>query len=243
MVDKPSRSYLDNIGIDSYERAIVFSWAMLRAEYLSSPETNLRDIFQLGFNIATSRDDLTQQITLRFALFYGELQTLTRGLNILEAIIPKQSSSYVPDFPVSPPSMVKIAPMDDGGDNLPNLESYLLYACQRVLSVNVQERFRAIAILPVVRGNSEEGRLDGLVRLDFDYQYYLMTNDLVGSIGGQLSPDTSGTPPNPLSNSNQLNNDSQLTNGEGIDSNTDITNLFLSNENQLDNDSQLVNGV
>lgn len=238
MVDKPSRAYLDSIGIDSYERAIAFSWAMLRVEYLQSEDSSLRDIYQLGINLAVNREQFNQQLTLRFALFYDQISALTQGLDILSSIIPKMNSSLLPNFPSSPPSVSKIAPMDDGGDNSPNLESYLLYATQRVLSVNVQGRYREINILPVVRG-SGEGRLDGLVRLDFDYQYYLMTQDLVGSIGGQ-SLDTGGTPPRPLSNGHQLRNDSQLNNGEGVEPSN--TPLSLSNENQLGNENQLVNG-
>ena len=210
MVDKPSRSYLDSIGVDSYERAIAFSWAMLRVEYLQSEDGNLRDIFQLGINLAVNREQFNQQLTLRFALFYDQISALTQGLNLLSSIIPKMPSSLLPNFPSSPPSTSKIAPMDDGGDNLPNLESYLLYACQRLLSVNVQERYREIGILPVVRG-SGEGRLDGLVRLDFDYEYYLTTNNLVGSIGNQSesqAPESTGQ-----LNGDQLNNINQLVNG------------------------------
>lgn len=210
MVDKPSSAYLEGIGIDSYERAIVFSWVMLRANYLEGSEASLRDIFQLGFNLALNRGELNQQLTLRFALYYDQLQALTTGFNILDNIIPKVASTLIPNFPIAPPSIVKIAPMDNEGDSIPTLEQYLLYACQRVLSVNVQDRFRQIEILPVVRGVGE-GRLDGLVRLDFDYQYYLNNNDLIGSIGSQLeSPVTSELQ---FNNGSQLNNELQLNNG------------------------------
>lgn len=211
MVDLLSKPQRDAIGIDSYERGIVWAFLGLRRAYLNSDDVSLRDIFQLSFNVTLRRDVLTQTISLRGKLFYSR-NSLNLGLNILSTI-EEQVIADAPNYLGLPilQSDTVIAPITDE-PNLFSLEQYLYYACQQLLLSDVTDQLDEVKILPVLRGTTELPSIDIQVVIPFNYEYWLQTNNLIESIGKGIDNSTPNGIIGLLSNDSQLTNDSQLGN-------------------------------
>lgn len=198
----------DLYGIDSYERAIVWSALLLRGAYQLSDSPNIKDAIQMTLQVTGSGERLTESIVIRASLLVDN-ETLAQGANILSNIQERYFGSYIWIGGTSLPSIGKFIPIATD-PFLMSLEQYFYWACQNVLKNNIDD-YRKVQIIPILRGLTNPFTLDCIVTIDFDYATYLQTNNLVSSVGAVL-PTVEIIPSLGFNNSMQLNNFTQLVN-------------------------------
>lgn len=200
----PSLALRQSYGIDTFERAIVWSALLLRYGYSFSEDRVVKDAVQLSLTMAGVGERFTETINLRVGLQVAN-EALNSGANLLNNIVERFGGSVDWTATTAPASQTGL-PITAEPSGL-TLEQYFYWACQQLLATDV-ENYRRIAITPTFRGFAEAITLDATVAIAFDYATYLLTNNLITAIGGGTT-----TPVIPdFGNDYQLNNDLQLTN-------------------------------
>ena len=178
LLDKATR---DNINIDSAERAVIFSILHLRDAYLKSKSTSLKDSFKIITKTQNIDETIVGKITATGKIYYNS-NLLTDGGSLLEAIIEKEAlaTSYNVDPMIVSGNIA--TPIEDDINIVNSLEKYLYWNCQLIL---IKDNFRVneIDILPTITSKLAENSIEIAVNLDFNFNHYLKTNNLIESIG------------------------------------------------------------
>lgn len=207
-MDLPSKALRDGYGIDSYERAIVWSALLLRGAYQLSTNSAIKDAVQSTLQVAGTGERLTENIIIRASLLVAN-ETLAQGANILSNIQERFFGVYSWLGGSSLPSIGDFTSIVPEPFSM-SLEQYFYWACQNVLKSNIDD-YRKVQIIPIFRGVSNPFTLDCTITISFDYATYLETNNLVSAVGAVLPP-IEITPSTGFNNSTQLNNVTQLVN-------------------------------
>lgn len=211
-MDLPSKILRDVYGIDSFERAIVWSSLILRAGYQLSEDTVIKDAVQITLQLTGTGENLVQNIVIKNSLLI-ENQSLIEGANLLGNIKERFLGSLDWVGGNCEPSIGDFNAILPDPQNL-SLEAYYYWACQNVLASDINQ-YRNVQIIPIYKGLVTPFALDTVVRVKFDYPTYLKTNNLVCAVGSVLDDDSGGglIPSEGFNNITQLNNLLQLSNG------------------------------
>ena len=120
LADKNTR---DTIGIDSVERAIVFSALLLRKAYLEENTNILKDAYQIAPQSRIINNILSTNITVIGNIFYDS-NSLNSGGNVLENITEKSTNESLYTGKNLRPSENIILPIEDDTLAINNLEKY-----------------------------------------------------------------------------------------------------------------------
>ena len=188
MVDLISKQSRNDIGIDSAERAIIYSLLHLRDAYLKSDDDSLKDSFKIVIESENNQGNILGKLRATGELYFDN-HLLTNGANILDSIIEKafSQSDYIGRNLI--PSEEIITPIQDDIEIVDSLEKYLYWNCQLVLK-NDNSKINKINILPRITGNVSENRINIFAQLNFNLTHYLETNNLIESIGIINNTDT-----------------------------------------------------
>lgn len=207
-MDLPSKALRDGYGIDSFERAIVWSSLLLRGAYQQSDTAIIKDAVQSTLQISGTGNNLLENIIVRTSLLVNNT-TLVQGANILGNIEERFFGIINWLGSSSLPSIGDFVPMIPDPFSM-SLEQYFYWACQNLL-MNDVDQYRRVQIIPVFKGLLNPFTLDCTVTVKFDYATFLETNNLVSAVGARETPIV--IVPTAFNNQTQLNNNLQLNNG------------------------------
>jgi hypothetical protein len=207
-MDLAPKTLRDAYGIDSFERAIVWSSLVLRAGYILSDNAVIKDAVQLTLQLSGTEVNLVQNIIIRASLLVKN-NSLIQGANVLANIEERFFGSLSWLGASSNPSIGDFTPIVPEPPNL-SLEGYFYWACQSVIANDISQ-YRRIQIIPIFKGTANPFTLDTQISLKFDYATFLETNNLVSAVGATETPIV--IVPTAFNNQTQLNNTTQLNNG------------------------------
>ncbi|BAQ67079.1 hypothetical protein [Geminocystis sp. NIES-3709] len=199
----PSLALRNSYGIDSFQRAIVFSALLLRYGYSFSDDRLIKDAVQLSLAIAGSGDRFTQFVNLRVGLQVSNT-ALNSGANLLTNIIERFGGSVDWTADDAEPSIGDFLPITAEPSGL-TLEQYFYWACQQLLADDV-ENYKRVQITPTFKGITDTVTIDCTVSIPFNYTTYLQTNNLISAIGATEEEEEVG-----FGDETQLNDNLQLT--------------------------------
>ena len=193
MTDTLLQKDIDNIGIDSYRRLAVLCHFLLRKAYTNTERENFDSKLQDRFKIVKTkiRETETNSRGGITSTSYGNLQLvakltvsddhLVNGGNILNSIIPQQTTAFSPDINNS------LRSTDDGTRttiNLPNvnsLEQLLFWSYQNIVKEDLSTREFTKNERFTDKNNTNDIELQFNIR--FNLQHYLTSNNVLEAIG------------------------------------------------------------
>lgn len=193
----------DTIGIDSFERAIIFSVLLLRKGYVSQQDTSLRDYFQFTLSTILDRDSnlVRGKFDCRGKVMIA-INALDSGLDLVENIIESVSD----DIPYTggniTASEVRLAPITTEPAKVVFLEQYFYWACTQLLVADLETYYTVVAPLPTYTNSNQTTELNVVIKnLYFDLATFFTVNNLIASLGVSTTVGDS-----------QINNDTQISN-------------------------------
>lgn len=184
-MDLPSKALRDSYGIDSFERAVVWSALLLRSAYQASDSAIVKDAVQSTLQMTGTGERFTQNIIVR-AMLLLDNKSLPQAANLVSNIAERFTGTVTWEGGTSPQSIGAFTPITADPFAL-SLEQYFFWACQNVLKENVED-YKKIQIIPVYKGVSNPFDVNCTVQIPFDYATYLTTNNLITAIGAKDIP-------------------------------------------------------
>lgn len=202
----PNKSTRDSQGIDSFERAIVYSALLLRQGYFLSEDRSTKDAIQIALSLSGSGENILQNINIRANLLVVN-ESLLNGGNILSNLQERMQGTVDYLGANINPSLANFLPIIPEPPTVQTLEQYFYWGCQQLLAEDVSN-YRRLSLLPIFKGNNNPFTMDCIVSIPFDYRTYLESNNLLGAIGvGESGGDDDDLP---FGDEVQLNDNYQL---------------------------------
>lgn len=189
MVVLASESSLNEIGIDTYKRAIVYAVFLLRRGYLKSSDISLKNSFTVQPQVQIEEDGNVLANLIVNAKLKHTLSLLETSGDFINSVIPENESvSYVGG---------KIEPSSDGLALIQsrplfvsNLEQYFLWAFfeyqKYILVNNLREKKRDVNLSANFDGTLDYQVADYTVQIPFDYCKFLKKRNYLAAIGYEL---------------------------------------------------------
>lgn len=203
-MDLPSKLIRDSIGIDTFERAIVFSALLLRSGYFANIDNTVKNAVQIALNLNNTADGFVSNIIIRATLEVSNI-SLNDGGNILLNLLERQEGTVNYTGENLAPSLSGLPITDDLPEVL-TLEQYFFWVCQMLLENDIEGKYKTVVISPVFRGTTDPFTIDCSALIPFDYQTYLNGNNLIGAVTAVLGDSSI------IGNETLLSNDYQLRN-------------------------------
>lgn len=186
-MDLEPKSTRDLIGIDSYERAIVYSSLLLRSGYLNNGGKNEAGQFNLSLEDDLNNDPEFGNIAIQSSLFYNNLVAIDQGgdvYNNIEALAgsPVYSGSNL--FA----SQFTTAPITPDPIPTPTLEQYLYFSLQQLLLADFANLSDLIEIRPSFAGNTNITNLQVKASIRYHRETFLVYNNLIQAVGVNFVP-------------------------------------------------------
>jgi hypothetical protein len=180
----PSKTERDLIGIDTFERAIVFSALLLRKGLRQAElPTNQITIYQ---NLINFNQEKIVNLALEIKLPYNTLEFLSMGGNFLNSILPFSSATIPYIGEAVTPTLNNRGRIPDDPPEVDTLEKYLAWSLTEWVKFTKTEEskknnwdsygyfsFLEEASTPV---------LSAKLNLSFDYSKYIETKNLIASV-------------------------------------------------------------
>ena len=186
----PSEETINNIGIDSCERAVVWSALLLRYGYLQLEDSQKKNAFRIEVKINRISGGYKSEIEIS-ATLYCLVNTLLKGGDILDSIqeLTTDNHDYLGRNIIA--SEEKIADIQPLQPNVKSLEQYYFYNLSFLVEQTIDNNYANIQIFPSLKGiDNQLTELKTAVKIPFNPKHYLLSNNLVESVGIIVPIDT-----------------------------------------------------
>lgn len=254
MVALLPKTTLNNLRIDTVERAIVFSGLALRAAIVGEDNSNnnSRDV---GINVKINRDN-TAELAIDATLSFDSFKFHSQGGNLFQNILSFNVITYdlstKLNFTIKPtiPSIPRIPDHDEG--LIDSFEKYFCYHAFILLS-SIENKNDGTVTISFFKSSPDTGKLKVACSIPLDLEKWLLGDNYLNSIQRIVNSYDEPTiqqiiiPTEPTDNTlGLLTNDELLTNTQLLINAQSVTDTsgnvsLLSNSQLLTNDTILVN--
>lgn len=245
-----------NTGIDSYERALIWSAMLLYQGIKDDSNTAKRDTITL---VLPKSNTAIAPFTIEARFEIDRLESVMLGGNFIETILPINALAPTIDIDCGA-SENSFIPLDPTPDYIDSLEKYFAWLCHIVKAELIENDNEKVSNIETqfFLENSQFPQIRFKVTLDVDYLCYLRNNNILCCVLPLLLNDPYTPPPpdsnlpegcNPdLGNESDVGNDSNVGNCDGSVPEGSLGNGFdmgnnstMGNQGATGNDSTLGN--
>ena len=186
----PSEETINNIGIDSCERAVVWSGLLLRYGYLQLDDSQKKNAFRVEVKINRISGGYKSEIEISATLYCFAI-ALLKGADILDSIQELTTDNHAYLGREIIPSEEKIIDIQPLQPNVISLEQYYYYNLSFLIEKTIDDNYANIQIFPSLKGiDNQLIELKTAVKIPFNPKHYLLSNNLVESVGIIVPTDT-----------------------------------------------------